>query len=138
MGRGRIEVPRRQAVTEAHSTNNAPGDRTDSTAAPTRSEACGTREEQLITIATYNLSDGRLAGLESAGRAFKEGGMDIVFAQESKFAEKHHATKRCGPYNILTAPTQRINCGGVSLFHRESKLYSLENAKVLGPNIIYV
>ena len=73
LGRGRIEVPRRQAVTEAHSTNNAPGDRTDSTAAPTRSEARGTREEQLITIATYNLSDGRLAGLESAGRAFKEG-----------------------------------------------------------------
>ena len=100
LGRGRIEVPRRRAVTEAHSTNNAPGDRTDSTAAPTRSEARGTREEQLITIATYNLSDGRLAGLESAGRAFKEGGMDIVFAQESKFAEKHHATKRYGPYNI--------------------------------------
>ena len=62
--------------------------------------------------------------------------MDIVFAQESKFAEKHHATKRYGPYNILTAPTQRTNCGGVSLFHRESKLYSLENAKVRGPNII--
>ena len=136
LGRGRNQAPRRRAMTEAHSTNNASGDRTEPTAASTRSEARGTREEQLITIATYNLSDGRLAGLESAGRAFKEGGMDIVFAQESKFAEKHHATKRYGPYDILTAPTQRTNCGGVSLFHRESKLYSLENAKVRGPNII--
>ena len=53
--------------------------------------------------------------------------MDIVFAQESKFAEKHHATKRYGPYNILTAPTQRTNCGGgVSLPPREQAILAGE------------
>ena len=136
LGRGPDQVPRRQAVTEASSTNDTPGDRTDTTAASIRSEASGTREQQFITIATYNISDGRVAGLESAGRAFKEGGIDIAFVQESKFMDKDHATKRYGPYDILTAATQRTNCGGVSLFHRDSELYSLENARVRGPNII--
>ena len=62
--------------------------------------------------------------------------MDIIFAQESKFLSKDHATKSYGPYNILTAATERTNCGGVSLFYRESQLYSLENAKVRASNII--
>ena len=136
LGRGPDQVPRRQAVTEASSTNDTPGDRTDTIAASIRSEASGAREQQFITIATYNISDGRVAGLESAGRAFKEGGIDIAFVQESKFMDKDHATKRYGPYDILTAATQRTNCGGVSLFHRDSELYSLENARVRGPNII--
>ena len=105
-------MPRRQAMTEANLTNDTPGDRTDTTAASIRSEASGAREQQFITIATYNISDGRVAGLESAGRAFKEGGIDIAFVQESKFMDKDHATKRYGPYDILTAATQRTNCGG--------------------------
>ena len=44
-------------------------------------------DREALCIATYNISDGRVAGLESAGRALEAGGIDIAFVQESKFMD---------------------------------------------------
>ena len=90
----------------------------------------------LISIATWNIADGRVAGLESAGRALERGGIDIAFVQESKFNDDAYATRYYGAYTILTAATDRVNCGGVSLFYRAGDTFELENALVRGPNCI--
>ena len=89
-----------------------------------------------MSIATWNITDGRCAGLESAGKALEEAGVDIAFVQESKFMDDAYATKYVGPYTILTSATDRFNCGGVSLFYKAGSKYNLENGRAVGPNCI--
>ena len=67
---------------------------------------------ELVSIATFNISDGRGAGLASAGRAMDLAGIDIAFVQESKFMDDTHATKYYEAYTILTAATDHLNRGG--------------------------
>ena len=56
--------------------------------------------------------------------------------QESKFNDDAYATRYYGAYTILTAATDRVNCGGVSLFYRAGDTFELENALVREPNCI--
>ena len=101
-----------------------------------RKEKEGKVNHPLITFATFNISDGRAAGLWSAARAMRLGDVDIAVVQESKFTDADYATKNAEGYSILTAATDKKNHGGVSLLWREGKHHELENEKVWGPNTV--
>ena len=90
----------------------------------------------LITFATLNISDGWATGLWSAARAMRLGDVDVAVVQESKFTDADYATKNAEGYSILTAATDKNNCGGVSLLWREGDHHEMENGKVRGPNTV--
>ena len=71
-----------------------------------------------ISIAIYNILDGRNGGLESAARALDRGGVHIAVLQECKFEDAKYATKAASGYKILTDAAGSRNCGGVALMPR--------------------
>ena len=64
--------------------------------------------------------------------------VDIAVQQEVKITDPKFATRKWAGYKILTAAAGTANCGGVALLVRENDnwAFSVENAKVIGPNII--
>ena len=109
---------------------------TADTEAVTETESVGGEGREEMSIATWNITDGRCAGLESAGKALEEAGVDIAFVQDPKFSDDAYATKYVGPYTILTSATDRFNCGGVSLFYKAGSKYNLENGRAGGTETV--
>ena len=113
-------------------------------AEPRRRRGSRTRERRRkrrgkwISIASYNIRDGRNGGLQSAARALGRTMVDIAVLQEVKITDTRFATRKWAGYEILTAAAGTANCGGVALLVRESDghSFSIENAKVIGPNVI--
>jgi len=98
---------------------------------------------ETISIATWNIRDGRNGGLYSAARALDEfSNIDIAVVQETKFTEEEimYAPKCYRGYRIRTAPRCTDSpSGGVSLLYREDKRktpYRVENDRAAAPNII--
>ena len=56
--------------------------------------------------------------------------------QETKIAQAKFAPRAYRGYTIRVSPSSGKNCGGVGLVYRKSKRFSVENAKVVGPNVI--
>ena len=94
------------------------------------------RASGTISIASYNVRDGRRGGLHSAVRSLKRGRVDVAFLQETKIAKAKFAARAYRGYTIRVTPASGKNCGGVGLVYRETKRFSVENAKVVGPNVI--
>ena len=64
-------------------------------------------------------------------------GVDVGFLIETKFTNTNFATKRWAGYDILTATAGSNNCGGIALLVRlDERKFLVENAKVVGPNVI--
>ena len=105
-------------------------------AEPRRQRGCEKIREGTVTVATYNIRDGRAGGLYSAARALGGMGVDIAFVHEVKIEDPVYATKQWAGYDILTSAAGSKNCGGVALMVRETDDFLVENAKVVGSNVI--
>ena len=75
--------------------------------------ACGT-----MSIATWNIRDGRSTGLYSAARALERMNVDVAVVQETKFTNTDFAARKWAGFDILTAAAATKNCGGIALLIR--------------------
>ena len=91
-----------------------------------------------ISMASYNIRDGRNGGLQLAARALDRSMGDITVVQEVKIKDAKYTTRKWEGYEILTASVGTANCGGVSLLVRENDdwAFTIENEKVVGPNVV--
>ena len=94
------------------------------------------RKGSEIALACYNIRDGRNTGLLSAARALDHANVDVAFLQEVKMMNPKFASRSGYGYTIVTTGAGTARCGGVSLLSRKSDLFSIEEAKPWGPNVI--
>ena len=94
------------------------------------------RTSGTISVASYNVRDGRRGGLYSAVRALRRGRVDVAILQETKIAKAKFAPRSYKGYTTRVAPSSGKNCGGVGLVYKETSRFSVENAKVVGPNVV--
>ena len=88
-----------------------------------------------ISIATWNIRDGRAGGLECAARALRVMHTHIVVVQGVKLSGRKH-TRLLSGYAVMATDVKQARFGGVALLWEESELYELEEAKARGPNVI--
>ena len=101
--------------------------------------ACGT-----VTIATYNVRDGRgkgddgeeFIGVVSAARALKMVGVDVAVLQETKIVDPAFVTRSFEGYSILAAAADSERRGGVALLVKETNAFTIENERARGTNVI--
>ena len=65
-----------------------------------------------VTVATYNIRDGRDGGLLLMARALGHANVDVAVAQEVKLTELKFAPQTGFGYQIHTTATGTDNCGG--------------------------
>ena len=71
-----------------------------------------------ISMATWNIRDGRNGGLESAARSFDSLGVDIGLVQETKCCRAKFAARKGHGYKILSTDALSSRCGGVAMLFR--------------------
>ena len=94
------------------------------------------RSRGTIAIASYNIQDGRKGGVNSAVCAFKKERINVAILQETKIAQARFAPRAYRGYTIRVSPSIGKHCGGVGLVYHRNKRFTVENAKVVGPNVI--
>ena len=99
--------------------------------APPRKEGSGTH----ISIANWNIRDGRGGGLESATRALRSMNVNIAVVQEEKLLGGMHNRLLLG-YAVMVIDVRNTRFGGFAFLWEESELYELEEAKARGPNVV--
>ena len=112
--------------------------------ARTEGEAGDEPASGTVTIATYNVRDGRgegedgeeFLGIVSAARAMEMVGVDVAVLQETKIVDPEFASRSFGDYSILAAAADSERRGGVALLVRESDAFTVENERARGANII--
>ena len=112
--------------------------------ARTEGEAGDKPASGTVTIATYNVRDGRgggedgeeFLGIVSAARAMEMIGVDVAVLQETKIVDPEFASRSFGDYSILAAAADSERRGGVALLVRESDAFTVENERARGANII--
>ena len=57
-----------------------------------------------ISVASYNIRDGRRGGLHSAVRSLKRGLIDVAILQETKIAKANFAAQSYQGYTIRVSP----------------------------------
>ena len=87
-------------------------------------------------MASYNIRDGRNGGLQSAARALDKAKVDIAVLQEVKITDAKFATRKWVGYEILTASAGTVKYRGIALLMKENDTFTIENEKVVGPNVI--
>ena len=87
------------------------------------------RKGSEIALASYNIRDGRNAGLLSAARALDHANVDVAFLQEVKMKNPKFASRTGYGYTIVTTAAGTMRCGGVLLMTRKSDLFSIKEAK---------
>ena len=87
-------------------------------------------------MASYNIQDGQNVGLQLAARALDKVKVDIAVLQEVKIKDAKFATRKWAGYDILTAATRTASCGGIALPVKENEAFTIENEKVVGPNMV--
>ena len=53
-----------------------------------------------------------------------------------KIKDAKFATRKWAGYDILTASAGTAKCGGIALLVKENDAFTIENEKVVGPNVI--
>ena len=74
--------------------------------------------------------------MHSAVRSLRRGRIDVAVLQETKIAKANFAARSYRGYTIQVSPSSGKNCGGVGLAVRETKRFTVENPKVVGPNVL--
>ena len=69
-------------------------------------------------------------------RSPQRGRVDTAVLQETKIAKANFAARNYRGYTIRVAPSSGKNCGGVGLVFKETGHFTVENAKVVGPNVV--
>ena len=116
----------------------------DKGGARTRGEVGDEPASGTITVATYNVRDGRgrgedgeeYIGIVSSARAMGMMNVDVAVLQETKITDPVFAARNFEGYAILAAAADSDRRGGVALLVRENDNFSVENEKVRGPNVI--
>ena len=90
------------------------------------------RTRGTISVASYNVRDGRRGGLYSAVRALRRGRVDVAILQETKIAKAKFAPRTHEGYTIRVAPSSGKNCGGVGLVYKETSRFLLKTRKSWG------
>ena len=123
---------RRSAFLASRSTLRAVGMVGDAVDAPSRTDGSGT-----FTVATWNIRSGRAGGLESALRAAKSLGVDLILLTETKLTQGIYARRSSG-YTVLATEAASPHQGGVALCVKESgdNLFEVEGTTLHGPNVI--
>ena len=71
----------------------------------------------MIRLGTYNISNGRNGGLESALRGMSQANMDLGIFQETKVTDDIYTRGSAG-YSVVATDAQSRHRGGVAVFHR--------------------
>ena len=69
-------------------------------------------------------------------RSLKRGRVDVAVLQETKIAKANFAARSYRGYTIRVSPSSGKNCGGVWLVFKETEHFTVENAKVVGTNVM--
>ena len=94
-----------------------------------------TKEEVPIRFGTYNISNGRNGGLESALREMSQANMDLGILQETKCTDEIYTRDSAG-YRVVATDAPSRHRGGVALFYRLSPLFEVEAIREYGPNVL--
>ena len=88
-----------------------------------------------ITIATWNIRNGRNGGMESACRALDKSGINIAVFQETKLTNDVYTRSSSG-YRIVASNAPSAHQGGIALVWQEHQAYELEEYKFYGGNVM--
>ena len=91
-----------------------------------------------LRMATFNIRDGRKSNLQIACRAMR--GMNVDFGVFTETKINGIYSKSADGYKVVATKARKgkggVAKGGVALFYREAKGWSLESTKTFGPNVI--
>ena len=91
--------------------------------------------QQSITLATYNIRNGRAWGLETALRALSQMGVDIGILTETKLTGGIHTRFCCG-YRVFATQAASPHQGGIALVYQTSSHWQIESEMRHGPNVL--
>ena len=69
-------------------------------------------------------------------RSLKRGRVDVAVLQETKIVKAKFAAWSYRGYTLRVPPSSGKNCGGIGLVVGEANRFTVESAKVVGPNVI--
>ena len=107
---------------------------TATTGSPTEASS-RTDDSGDITIATWNIRNGRNGGIESACRALDKSGINIAVFQETKLTNDVYTRSSSG-YRIVASNAPSAHQGGIALVWQEHQAYELEEYKFYGGNVM--
>jgi exonuclease III len=88
-----------------------------------------------VTLATYNIQDGRNSRLVPVCRNLEAQHIDIAVITETRIHTEIH-TRYCLGYDIFATYTTTQNQGGIALIYRQATNWHLESLLCHGPNAI--
>ena len=100
-----------------------------------RSNRSFTGAEFPIRFGTYNISNGRNGGLDSALRGMAKDNMDLGTFQDTKFTDRIYTRDSAG-YCIVATDAPSRHHGGVAILYRPSPLFAMEAVRQFGPNVV--
>ena len=92
-------------------------------------------EEVPIRFGTYNITNGRNGGLESALRGMSQANMDLGIFQETKCTDGIYTRESAG-YRVVATNAPSRHRSRVALFYRPSPLFEVEAVREYGPNVL--
>jgi exonuclease III len=87
-----------------------------------------------LKIATLNIMDARRTRLNAALRCMSQMNVDLGILTETKLSHDKYAKMAFG-YAVVATKASATQ-GGVALFYRKAKGWSLESTRTFGPNVI--
>ena len=90
-----------------------------------KSNGGSTKEEVPIRFSTYNISNGRNGGLESALQGMSQANMDLGIFHETKCTDGIYTRESSG-YRVVAMNMPSRHRGGVALFYILSPLFAVE------------
>ena len=99
--------------------------------APSQTDGSGTT----ITVANWNIRNGRNGGLEGALRAVKALGVDFGLLTETKLTGGIY-TRNSSGYEVLATDAVNAHQGGVAICWRKSADFEVEETRAWGPNVM--
>ena len=130
------DPPEEPAPQGPHPEGNSDGSEPDDDP-PAPSDSSESEEDKTtpIRIATWNIQSGRNGRLEQALRAMGQMNIDLGFLTEAKLTDGIHTRYSFG-YRVVATEARSGSQGGVALFYRDSRLWSIESEVKHGPNVI--
>lgn len=92
-------------------------------------------ELQRLRVCTYNIVSGGGNRLNMALRAMALMRVDLGLFMETKLSHDKYTTDCCG-YQVVASRAKSNTQGGVALFYRTSKIWTIEGVRTYGPNVL--
>ena len=95
----------------------------------------GPNSTRFARIATWNIRNGRAENLVKSLRAMDQMGIDLGLLTETKVTDGIH-TRSFRGYRVVCTDAASAHQGGVALFYRNTRYWTVESVAKFGPNVM--